>query len=67
MVYMWVMATELERVKRERNIPLFAQVYKAGERITARGSLPTAIHFIMYVLAAMPQYFATTNCAIIMM
>ncbi|KAF4324860.1 hypothetical protein BBO99_00001842 [Phytophthora kernoviae] len=37
---------EVERLKDQRNTPLFAKVYRAGEVISARGSLPTAIYFI---------------------
>lgn len=46
-VFFICLHAELERVKLERNIPLFAQVYRAGEVISARGALPTAIYFIM--------------------
>ncbi|RLN46586.1 hypothetical protein BBJ29_005683 [Phytophthora kernoviae] len=37
---------EVERLKDQRNTPLFAKVYRASEVISARGSLPTAIYFI---------------------
>ncbi|DBA03502.1 TPA: hypothetical protein N0F65_011403 [Lagenidium giganteum] len=37
---------EIEALKSKRNIPLFARVYRPGEVLCARGSLPTAIYFI---------------------
>ncbi|KAG7400805.1 hypothetical protein PHYBOEH_004319 [Phytophthora boehmeriae] len=42
-----VILDEVERLKDQRNTPLFAKVYRAGEVISARGSLPTAIYFIV--------------------
>ncbi|RLN56108.1 hypothetical protein BBJ28_00002415 [Nothophytophthora sp. Chile5] len=36
----------LAAVSPARNTPLFAKVYRAGDVISARGSLPTAIYFI---------------------
>ncbi|EEY66457.1 malonyl-CoA decarboxylase (MCD), putative [Phytophthora infestans T30-4] len=41
-----VILDELERLKDTRNTPLFAKVFQAGDVISARGSLPTAIYFI---------------------
>ncbi|ETK85484.1 hypothetical protein F441_09858 [Phytophthora nicotianae CJ01A1] len=41
-----VILDEIERLKDKRNTPLFAKVFRAGEIISARGSLPTAIYFI---------------------
>ncbi|KAG6969559.1 hypothetical protein JG688_00005254 [Phytophthora aleatoria] len=41
-----VILDEIERLKDKRNTPLFAKVFRAGEVISARGSLPTAIYFI---------------------
>ncbi|CAH0488066.1 unnamed protein product [Peronospora farinosa] len=41
-----VILDEIERLKNSRNTPLFAKVFRAGEVISARGSLPTAIYFI---------------------
>lgn len=41
-----VILDEIERLKDQRNTPLFAKVFRAGEVISARGSLPTAIYFI---------------------
>ncbi|OWZ24316.1 Malonyl-CoA decarboxylase [Phytophthora megakarya] len=41
-----VIFDELERLKDKHNTPLFAKVFRAGEVISARGSLPTAIYFI---------------------
>jgi malonyl-CoA decarboxylase len=43
---------EIERLKDERNTPLFAKVFRAGEVISARGSLPTAVYFIAYVASS---------------
>ncbi|KAH7484520.1 hypothetical protein PRIC1_003830 [Phytophthora ramorum] len=41
-----VILDEIERLKDKRNTPLFAKVFRAGDVISARGSLPTAIYFI---------------------
>ncbi|KAE9138732.1 hypothetical protein PF010_g849 [Phytophthora fragariae] len=41
-----VILDEIERLKDERNTPLFAKVFRAGEVISARGSLPKAIYFV---------------------
>ncbi|KAK1945808.1 Malonyl-CoA decarboxylase [Phytophthora citrophthora] len=41
-----VILDEIERLKDQRNTPLFAKVFRAGDVISARGSLPTAIYFI---------------------
>ncbi|CAH0482535.1 unnamed protein product [Peronospora belbahrii] len=41
-----VILNEMERLQTVRNTPLFAKVFRAGQMISARGSLPTAIYFI---------------------
>ncbi|RLN87010.1 hypothetical protein BBJ28_00004837 [Nothophytophthora sp. Chile5] len=47
---------EIERLKDERNTPLFAKVYRAGDVISARGSLPTAIYFISVRVSSAHPY-----------
>lgn len=37
---------EVDEVRQQRNIPLYARVYKRGETLCTRGSLPTAVYFI---------------------
>ncbi|ETI45559.1 hypothetical protein, variant 1 [Phytophthora nicotianae P1569] len=55
-----VILDEIERLKDKRNTPLFAKVFRAGEIISARGSLPTAIYFIAYV-ASLALLFEVRN------
>ncbi|TMW62981.1 hypothetical protein Poli38472_005599 [Pythium oligandrum] len=55
-----VILDEMDKFKQQRNMPLFARVYRAGQTICVRGTLPTDVYFIcsgrIRVSSAHPYY-----------